>query len=213
MRAGALRPHCLNRLILLAIALAAISTGASAQTSHSHDLPAPCRAEQEFAKEAEILIAQGIDAERAKLAPGAPALRPDETLSRIAEMRSCELANSGKPLSHLDDKGHYESADIVFSVFGLYGSVAENLMQMTASAGGRLAGAREFARQAVDLWMKSPEHRPHILDPHYDLSGIGVAMVGGNAVATQVFHGASHNAPPRPAVEKGRGKVYVTASE
>src|SRR4051812_41635478 len=109
MRARALRPHCLNRLAWLAIAFAAISTGARAQTSPAHDLPAPCRAEQEFAKEAEILIAQGIDAERAKLAPGAPRLHRDETLSRIAELRSCELAHSGKPLSHLDDKGHYES--------------------------------------------------------------------------------------------------------
>jgi uncharacterized protein YkwD len=212
MRVGALKPHCLSRLTLLAVAFAAISTGALAQTSPAHDLPAPCRAEQEFAKEAEILIAQGIDAQRAKLAPGAPMLRRDETLSRIAELRSCEMAHSGKLLSHLDDKGHYESADIVFSVFGLYGSVAENLMQMTASAGGRLAGAREFARQAVDLWIKSPEHRPHILDPRYDISGIGVALVGGNAVATQVFHGTSRGPPPHRAVEKGQS-VYVTASE
>ncbi|MEO8894721.1 MAG: CAP domain-containing protein [Rhizomicrobium sp.] len=204
MRVGARRPHCLNRLTLLAIAFAAISTAASAQTSPSHNLPPPCQAEQDFAKEAEILIAQQIDAERAKLAPGAPALRRDETLSRIAELRSCEMVQGGKPLSHLDDKGHFESADIVFSVFGLYGSVAENLMQMTASAGGRLAGAREFASQAVDLWMKSPEHRPHILDPDYDRSGIGVAMVGGNAVATQVFHGPSHNAPPCRTAERAQ---------
>ncbi len=202
MRAGAGWPHPVNRLTLLAIAFAAISTGASAQSSPSHDLPAPCRAEQQFAKEAEILIAQGIDAERAKLAPGAPRLRPDETLSRIAELRSCEMARSGKPLSHLDDKGHFESADIVFSVFGLYGSVAENLMQMTASAGQPLSDARAFATEAVDLWMKSPQHRPQILDPRYDLSGIGVAMVDGNAVATQVFHGPSHNAPPYRAAEK-----------
>jgi uncharacterized protein YkwD len=205
MRIGALKPHCLDRVTLLAIAFAAISTGALAQTSPPHNLPAPCRAEQEFAKEAEILIAQGIDAERAKLAPGAPMLRRDETLSRIAELRSCEMAHSGKPLSHLDDKGHYESADIVFSVFGLYGSVAENLMQMTASAGGRLTEAREFARQAVHLWMNSPEHRPHILDPRYNISGIGVAMVGGNAVATQVFHGPSHNASPCRMVGRGQG--------
>jgi uncharacterized protein YkwD len=177
------------RPCLLALAFAAITTGARAQSEASHNLPAPCRAEQEFAKEAEIFIAEAIDAERAKLVPGAPALRRDETLSRIAELRSCELANSGKPLSHLDDKGHFESADIVYSVFGLYGAVAENLMQMKAAAGQRLSGAREFARDAVDLWMKSPEHRPHILDPRYNLSGIGVAMVNGDAVATQVFHG------------------------
>ena len=86
-------------------------------------------------------------------------------------------------------------ADIVFSVFGLYGSVAENLMQMDASASGQSFGAEEFAKAAVDGWMNSPEHRPQILDPGYNLSGIGVARIGGQAVATQVFHGPPHRQP------------------
>jgi uncharacterized protein YkwD len=40
--------------------------------------------------------------------------------------------------------------------------------------------------------MKSPGHRENILNPRYDASGIGVAMAGGQAFATQVFRG-----PPR----------------
>jgi len=188
MRMTALR---FSLSILLLTALPAISTAAFAQATAAHDLPPPCQAQQEFSRHAEAIIARQINAARARMMPGAPALRPDEQLSRIAEMRSCELARAGKALSHLDDKGHFESADIIYSLFGPYGSVAENLMQMRLPAAAEAAAldAETFAMRAADLWLKSPEHRPHILDPRYNLSGIGVAMVGGEAVATQVFRG------------------------
>ena len=193
MRIGALKPYSLTAL--LAIAGSAVGTPAFAQESPDY-MPASCRAEQSFARTAETLIAERINAERARLMPHAPALRRDEQLSRIAELRACELAHSGKPLSHLDGNRHFEAADIIYSVFGPYGSVAENLMQM--DAGGTTFGAEEFAKAAVDDWMNSPEHRPHILDPRYNLSGIGVARIGGQAIATQVFHGPpKHGAPAK----------------
>lgn len=190
MRIGALKRH--SRLTLLAMMFAAISTAAFAQASSAYNMPAPCRAEQAFARTAEILIAERINQERARLMPRAPALRRDEQLSRIAEMRACELAQSGKPISHLDSNRHFESADIIYSVFGPYGSVAENLMQMDATASGGTLDAQAFAEKAADAWLNSPEHRPQILDPRYNLSGVGVARIGGQAIATQVFHG-----PPR----------------
>ena len=191
-------------MMLLALGLALLSSAAQAQTAPEHNLPPPCRAEQDFAHKAEALIAERISAARARLRPGAPVLRPDEQLSRIAELRSCELAWRHTPLSHLDDKGHFESADIVYSVLGPYGRVGENLMQMEASAsqGAKPLEAEEFAQAAADLWLKSAEHRSHILDPRYDLSGIGVAMVGGEAVATEIFHGPPNRrgrAAARPA--------------
>lgn len=189
MRIGA--PRRYSRLTWLAIAFAAISTPALAQTAPGHNLPPPCQAQQEFSRKAEAIIARRINAARARVMPGAPTLKNDEQLSRIAEFRSCELARAGKTLSHLDDKGHFESADIIFSLFGLYGKVAENLMEMNtpASPDAEPLDAETFAITAADLWLKSPAHRPHIMDPRYTLSGIGVAMVGGEAVATQVFHG------------------------
>lgn len=192
MRMGALKPHSLTGLALLAAAWTAISTTAFAQASAAYNMPAPCRAEQAFARAAEAMIADRINAERRRLMPRAPALRNDEQLSRIAEMRACELAGSGKPISHLDGNRHFESADIIYSVLGPYGSVAENLMQLDTSASGGTFGAEDFAKAAADAWLNSPEHRPQILDPRYNLSGIGVARIGGQAVATQVFHG-----PPR----------------
>lgn len=188
MRIGA--PHSLTKLALLAAAWSAISTAALGQVSSDYNMPLPCRAEQAFSRAAETMIADRINAERARVRPGAPALRRDEQLSRIAEMRACELASAGKPISHLDSNRHFEAADIVYSVFGLYGSVAENLMQM--DTGGGPFDAETFANAAADAWLNSPEHRPQIMDPRYNLSGIGVARIGGQAVATQVFHG-----PPR----------------
>lgn len=193
---GVLVRNSFHLLSLIAGALLAMPTAAFAQGSPEYDMPAPCRAEQIFARAAEGFIAARINAERARLMPHAPALRRDEQLSRIAEIRACELAHSGKPLSHLDGNRHFEAADIVYSVFGQYGSVAENLMQMDASASGTTFGAEEFAKAAVDDWMNSPEHRPHILDPRYNLSGIGVARIGGEAVATQVFHGPPKRSAP-----------------
>lgn len=196
MRILALKP--LSRLTLLTMAFAAVSTAAVAQASPDYNMPLPCRAAQDFSRTAEALIAARINAERARLMPRTPALRRDEQLSRIAEMRACELVHSDKPISHLDDNRHFESADIIYSVFGPYGSVAENLMQMDAGASGGTLDAETFAKQAADAWLNSPEHRPQILDPRYTLSGIGVARVGGQAVATQVFHGPPRRQPRTP---------------
>ena len=189
MRIGAPKRSLRIIVPLLAIAFSALSTTAFAQASSDYNMPLPCRAEQAFARAAEAMIADRINAERRRLMPRAPALRNDEQLSRIAEMRACELAGSGKPISHLDGNRHFESADIIYSVLGPYGAVAENLMQMDTSASGGAFDAATFANAAADAWLNSPEHRPQILDPRYNLSGIGVARIGGQAVATQVFHG------------------------
>jgi uncharacterized protein YkwD len=167
------------------------------QAAPAQDRPPPCRAEQDFSRKAEAIIADEINAARAAAAPNAPLLRFDAQLARIAERRACELAGTGKALSHLDDKGHLEAADIVYSVVAPYGLVGENLMRMKTPASRNAAPlkAEDFAAAAAHLWLKSPAHRRHILDPRYDQSGIGVAIVNGDAVATQVFHGPPTRKP------------------
>jgi len=180
-----------NLAPLLVLALLAIPCAAFGQALSAYNQPPPCQAEQDFSRKAEAIIAEEINAARAKGMPDAPALHPDAQLTRIAELRACELARAGK-LTHLDDRGHQQAADIVFSVFAPYGLVGENLMRMKAAR--EPLNAETFAASAAELWLKSPQHRQHILDPRYDQSGIGVAMVNGEAVATQVFHGP----PARP---------------
>lgn len=146
-------------------------------------------ANQAFAEEAEALIVQGIDAERAKYAPGAPPLVEDQELTRIAQRRSCDMGH-GADFSHRDAKGRFIAGDMVRAKFGPYGSIGENIMMMGGNMLGRRPyGPEEFARIAVKGWMESPGHRENILNPSYDTSGIGVAFVGDQAFATQVFRG------------------------
>ena len=157
--------------------------------------PAPAPAcqdpDQRFAQEAEALITLRLAAARAQYAPSAPRLASDPDLAAIAQGRSCAMASGEADFSHTDAAGNFIAGRMVRERFGPYGSVGENIMEMSGSS-PRSFGPEEFARQAVDGWMKSPGHRANILNPRYDMSGIGVARVGGDAVATQIFRG-----PPR----------------
>ena len=140
------------------------------------------------------MITEGINEERTKFAPDAPPLMPDIDLTRIAQQRSCDMARGMSDFSHTDTQGNFIAGDMAHKIFGPYGSVGENIMEMAGTVQwGRLPFSPEqFAREAVEGWMESPGHRKNILNPRYDSSGIGVAMVGGQALATQVFRG-----PPR----------------
>jgi uncharacterized protein YkwD len=191
-----------SKSLLLVMGLALIASAAQADSSFVSPpvlltpppgaAPSPCQTQnQTFAQEAEALIAEGINEERAKFAPDAPPLMPDIDLTRIAQHRSCDMARGMSDFSHTDAQDNFIAGDMVRNIFGPYGSVGENIMEM----GGtymRVFGPEEFARAAVEGWMKSPGHRENILNSRYDSGGIGVAMVGDRAFATQVFRG-----PPR----------------
>jgi uncharacterized protein YkwD len=189
---------------MLVLAFLAMPGAAFGQGAPATDQPPSCRAGQDFSRETEAFIAQEINAARAAAMPGAPALHFDEQLTRIAERRACELAGTGKALSHLDDKGHLEAADIVFSVFSPYGLVGENLMRLRVPGDAVIWNAEDVAKTAARLWLNSPAHRRHILNPRYDQSGIGVALVGGEVVAAQVFHGPPRRTAQADAKAKGR---------
>jgi uncharacterized protein YkwD len=157
-------------------------------------LESPCQgSDTAFAEKAEALIAVEIGDERSKYAPSAPALRPDSQLTRVAQRRSCDMAH-GADFSHTDAKGNFIAGGMVHQIFSPYRNVAENITKL-----GEIAldqnkvypsfGPEEFASAAVDAWMKSPEHRANVLNAHFRASGIGVAIVDGQAFATQVFGG------------------------
>lgn len=158
----------------------------------------PCQGgDKTFAREAEPLIATQIDRQRAELAPGAPSLMADPQLIRIAQERSCNMAQGVAPFSHLDAAGHFIAGDMVHQAFGPYGVIGENISETVGTLempGMRPQGAREFAQGTVEAWIESPEHRANILDPRFDTSGVGVAKVGDQAVATQVFRGPAPKA-------------------
>jgi len=143
---------------------------------------------------AERLIAERIEAERARFAPDAPRLTPDPDLTDIARARSEAMAH-GAPFSHEDGNGHFIAADMVRGRFGPYGAIGENILE---TYGSQDFDAAAFAESAVSGWMNSPGHRANILSPNYRSSGIGVAVNGGYAYATQVFRGPPKGAAIRP---------------
>jgi uncharacterized protein YkwD len=143
---------------------------------------------------AETLIAQHVDAERARLAPDAPQLTPDPDLTDIARDHSEAMAH-GAPFSHEDENGRFVAADRVHERFGPYGAIGENILEIY---GSRDFDAAAFAERAVSGWMTSLGHRANILSPDYRSSGIGVSVNGAYAYATQVFRGPPKGAAIRP---------------
>jgi len=139
-----------------------------------------------YERAVEALIYHHINVERAKFAPATPMLTPDPDLTDIARKRSDAMAH-GAPFAHENKKGEFVAADLVRTRFGPYGTIGENIMKMQSP---RMISADAFARRAVSGWMKSPGHRKNILSPAYNASGIGVAVRGTSAYATQVFRGA-----------------------
>jgi uncharacterized protein YkwD len=184
----------MKHAILAAAFLAAACSAALAQP----DFPRPparlyrpaTDAPADFSRAAEGAIAEAIMRERRKFAPGAPILAPDPDLTQIAQTRSQNMAD-GAAFAHEDGEGHFIAADLVRTRFGPYGFIGENIMEMGSTAA---FSAEAFAKAAVDGWMNSPGHRKNILDPDYNQSGIGVAIRGGKAYATQVFFGPSKHA-------------------
>jgi uncharacterized protein YkwD len=150
-------------------------------------------------QKAETLIAQGIEAERVHLVPGARPLASDPALARIAHTRSQAMAD-GAPFSHEDEKGHFTADDMVRAKFGHYGAVGENIMMERDPA--RAFDPEAFARRAVRGWMNSQGHRANILSAQYDRAGVGVAINGSYIYATQLFWG-----PPEQGVVAARGRL------
>jgi uncharacterized protein YkwD len=174
---------------VLCALLAGTGVGSRAQSLRAVDI----QAEQQAA---EAMIAERIDAERARLAPDAPPLASDPVLDQIARQRSADMAH-GAPFAHEDATGRFIADDRVRARFGPYGSVGENIMFENAPS--RLFDAESFARRAVQGWMNSPDHRANILSPTYDHAGVGVAIEGSRAYATQVFWGPPTRIPRPPA--------------
>ena len=144
-------------------------------------------------REAEDLIAEGIDQARAELEPAAPQLVRNGELDRIARLRSEAMANGIDPFAHEDSKGRPAATDMMRERISRYGAFGENIMFEYHSLAS--FDAKRFAKSAVEEWLNSPGHRANILSPDFDRSGIGVAVNGGMAYATQVFMGPARTAP------------------
>jgi uncharacterized protein YkwD len=109
---------------------------------------------------------------------GAPPLRGDPALTRVAREYSCALARRDT-LSHTGASGQ-TVADRIRAAGKTYREVGENLASTL--------NARDPVRTAVEGWMQSPGHRQNILRETFTETGVGICRdAGGTLYFTQLF--------------------------
>jgi len=124
---------------------------------------AVCEDPPDAAALAQELLA-AVNAERAEV--GAPPLRLDPTLAKIADFYACRMVEDGF-FAH-EDPFDGSTVDVRAADFGyVFVKIGENL-----------AAGQGSVDQVMDDWMGSPEHRANILDPTYTDFGVAVKLGG-----------------------------------
>ncbi|MDE2476925.1 MAG: CAP domain-containing protein [Alphaproteobacteria bacterium] len=138
---------------------------------------------------AERLIAEAVNAGRARMAPDLPPLAGEAVLDAIARERSAAMA-AGAPFDHQDADGGYPAIQKMRTRYAQYGAMGENIA-MDFEPSRNQFDPRYYATRMVDEWFKSEAHRENILSPAFTRCGTGVARSPGRTTvyATQVFWG------------------------
>jgi len=138
---------------------------------------------------AERLIADAVNAGRARIAPELPPLAGEAVLDGIARERSAAMA-AGAPFDHQDAEGTYPGIEKMRARYAKFGAMGENIA-MDYEPSRSDFDPRYFTARTVDGWFKSEGHRENILSPAFTRCGTGVARSPGRttAYATQVFWG------------------------
>ena len=171
------------RLLILAFLVGTLPASAAPKGSLSR----PAEKASDLERMTERLIAERIDIARAKAAKRAPRFQDRAILIDIARRRSQDMAEGRVPPGHYDRKGEKPAFNMIRWWMPEARAMGENVMMQQVGS----FDAEDFAKTAVDGWMNSPGHRQNILDPHFTWSGIGVAIRGNQAFATQIFAGPS----------------------
>ena len=108
-----------------------------------------------------------------------PPLELREAIAQVARDHSRQMRDRGF-FGHRDPQGR-TVADRLAEAGVPYRVAAENL--------ARTANIPNPAAWAHEQLMQSAEHRPNILNPDFDLVGVGVAREGSTYWITQVFVG------------------------
>ena len=104
---------------------------------------------------------------------GAPPLRWDADLARAAQKHAQTMADHGKISHHFSDEP--ELGGRLSETHAHYNAYAENV------------GSSGDPEEMNDAWMHSPGHRRNMLNPDYDIIGIGVVWRGSQMYAVQDF--------------------------
>lgn len=153
-------------------------------------LPAPLAfGEDSLERAAERLIADAVNAGRARIAPELPPLAAETVLDAIARERSAAMA-AGAPFDHQDAQGAYPAIEKIRARYSKFGAMGENIA-MDYEPSRDDFDPHYFTTRTVEGWFKSEGHRENILSPAFSRCGTGVARSPGRttAYATQVFWG------------------------
>ena len=138
----------------------------------------------------EELIVEEVNDRRAE--EGLAAVEPDPGIAAVARNHSADMAereyyahetpDGAGPADRLDEAG----VDC--------GAVGENIATTwyrepveTEDGTERYDSAEALAAGLVAQWERSRPHRANMLDPRWELTGVGVETVGDEVIATQMF--------------------------
>ncbi|MFH0870232.1 MAG: CAP domain-containing protein [archaeon] len=172
-------------------------SGSEAVKTTFEEITAPPQPVSNRTKEVEQAIFEYTNAERKS--QGLRALTWDDKLADIARAHSLDMVENDF-FAHTNLKGEDPSARAARAGYNAYKSlgggsysigVAENIGKMPTGnvqgIGYVSSNPDSIARAQVSSWMDSPGHRSNILNPQYDVIGVGVAYDGLYYVATQDF--------------------------
>jgi uncharacterized protein YkwD len=110
---------------------------------------------------------------RARASAGAPALRRDPMLDRVASAHARNLAGRGV-VAHEPTPGDGPIERMVAA-------------HLTAQRVAENVARAQTLTDAHARWMASPSHRANVLDPALDALGVGVAAGGGELYVVELF--------------------------
>lgn len=148
----------------------------------SQEITTQYKAERQKELSIEKNIADKINSYRKQ--KGLTPLKLDSDISKSAQAHSLEMADKEVPVGH---QGFKIRVKMLRQEFNLK-SAAENVAYNQ--------GYEDPATQAIEGWLKSPEHKKNI-EGNYNLTGIGVAKdKQGRIFLTQIFVFGSKNQRP-----------------
>lgn len=106
----------------------------------------------------------------ARSAAGIAPLQFDATLQRVAQEHAQAMANAGF-FDHVDQRG---------------GAIGERLLQSGYNyrwAGENISAGKDSVGAVFDWWMTSDGHRANILQPDFQMMGMGYAYVAVDRLA------------------------------
>jgi len=128
-----------------------------------------------------VLVAE----ERERIDPKAKPLMIDPELAGIARQRAADMA-AKHYFAHAAPNGDTSASILMAEDARFQGLLGENMaaQHYRAQIG---VDVNQFARNFLDIWLKSPKHRDNLAYEDYDRTGIGAAVDGDTVYVTQLF--------------------------